>query len=97
MSDDDLRKVLDGVHAGFLMDQDDEFCQTNAIRAVAEAAAKAERDRLLPGGWLFHRNPDESITVTNAEGMGVVVHRRSIGPREIPEEVLHALASALAA
>jgi len=50
-----------------------------------------------PEGWQFSRNANGSITITNNDGMGVVVCKNAQGPREIPEEVLHALAVALGA
>lgn len=46
-----------------------------------------------PAGWVFRRNDDHSLTITGPRGEGVVVHRETIGPREIPEKVLYALAS----
>lgn len=45
MTDDELKDVLTNVNAAWLMDPDDEGCQTLAIRAVAEAAQAAERER----------------------------------------------------
>ena len=46
MTDEQLTEVLAEVHAAWLMDPNDEGCQTNAMRAVAEAAASAERERI---------------------------------------------------
>jgi len=44
--DDAITAALDEVHAGWLMDDADEFCQANAIRHVVAAAVAAERARV---------------------------------------------------
>ena len=71
-------------------------CKTAQSAKVANLG-RAELMSRDGGGWVFLRNDDQSITITNASGAGVVVHKGSIGPREIPEEVLYALAEALGA
>lgn len=47
MDDDAIKAVLAEVGAAWLMDPDDEHGQPGAIRAVAEAAAEAEREAIL--------------------------------------------------
>lgn len=68
----------------------------DALRAALPGLREAVPS-CAPAGWVMRYNDDRSITITNAQGMGVVVHRVTIGPREIPEEVLYALAAAMLA
>lgn len=67
----------------------------NAGRFGAARTAPAAGGAQVVAGWLIRRNDDQSLTITGPSGEGVVVHRVTIGPREIPEEVLYALASDL--
>lgn len=44
MTDDEIVAVLAEVGAGWLMDEDDEGCQTKAIRHIVSSAIAAERE-----------------------------------------------------
>lgn len=45
MTDYQIISALQEVGAAWLMDQDDEACQTNALRHLVDAAVAAERER----------------------------------------------------
>ena len=57
MTDKELTDVLAEVGAAWLMDEHDEGCQTLAIRAVAEAAALAEREACAATCESVHARP----------------------------------------
>ena len=62
----------------------------------AEEEGYAKGLAALKAGWKFERI-DGGISITHASGMGVFVREKAQGAREIPEEVLHALALDLGA
>lgn len=62
----------------------------------AEDAGYAKGLAALKAGWKFERI-DGGVSVVHASGMGAFVREKAQGPREIPEEVLHALALDLGA
>lgn len=45
MDDNEIKAALAEVHADWLMDENDEYCQAAAIRHVVAAAEAAERKR----------------------------------------------------
>lgn len=62
----------------------------------AEEAGYAKGLAALKAGWKFQRI-DGGVSITHTSGMGVFVREKAQGAREIPEEVLHALALDLGA
>ena len=62
----------------------------------AEESGYAKGLAALKDGWRFERN-DGGVSVIHKSGMGTFVREKAQGAREIPEEVLHALAVDLGA
>lgn len=46
-TDDDIKRALKSFSADYLMNEDDEYCQAEAIRRVAEVVERTERDRWI--------------------------------------------------
>jgi hypothetical protein len=71
-------------------------CEHRTALVRAEEAGYAKGLAALKAGWKFQRI-DGGVSITHTSGMGVFVREKAQGAREIPEELLHALALDLGA
>lgn len=81
---------LSGIESDLLRKYAEAFARAAVIADRASTAASCA----VPAGWKIVRNVGGELVINGPPG-GVVVSADAMAPRVIPEEILHALASAL--